>query len=271
MIETSTSFTAPANVENIAILFGRNANATGNGHENTLIGNSGINVLFGMNGDDLVIAGIGNDTLHGGAGHDELYGEIGNDTLDGGTGADELAGGTGNDTYTVDNPAGDVVTEAREPGHRHHPEHGSHRTLPLNVENLTLLGAAAVNGAGNTLANIIVGNGANNVLNGLAGVDSLRGGLGNDSYIVDNVSDQVVETAGSGTDRIVSSVTEVLALNVENLTLAGTAAINGSGNTLNNVITGNAANNILAASRVTTSLMAVLVTTSSSAASARTP
>ena len=57
-----------------------------------------------------------------------------------------------------------------------------------------------------------------------------------------------MESAGAGTDRIVSSVTEVLALNVENLTLSGTAAINGTGNTLNNVIIGNAANNILSGS-----------------------
>ena len=57
-----------------------------------------------------------------------------------------------------------------------------------------------------------------------------------------------MESAGAGTDRIVSSVTEVLALNVENLTLTGAAAINGTGNTLNNVIIGNAANNILTGS-----------------------
>ena len=77
---------------------------------------------------------------------------------------------------------------------------------------------------------------------------SLRGGLGNDRYVVDHVSDQVVESAGAGTDRIVSSVTEGLALNVENLTLTGTAAINGTGNTLNNLIIGNTANNILSGS-----------------------
>ena len=57
-----------------------------------------------------------------------------------------------------------------------------------------------------------------------------------------------MESAGAGTDRIISSVTEVLALNVENLTLTGAAAINGTGNTLNNLIIGNAANNILSGS-----------------------
>jgi Ca2+-binding RTX toxin-like protein len=42
-----------------------------------------------------------------------------------------------------------------------------------------------------------------------------------------------------------SSATYTLAANVENLTLTGTAAINGTGNTLNNRILGNTANNTL--------------------------
>jgi Ca2+-binding RTX toxin-like protein len=52
---------------------------------------------------------------------------------------------------------------------------------------------------------------------------------------------------GEGTDTIQSSVTYTIAAlaNVENLTLTGTTAINGTGNGANNVITGNAANNIL--------------------------
>ena len=42
-----------------------------------------------------------------------------------------------------------------------------------------------------------------------------------------------------------SSASYTLAANVENLTLTGTAAINGTGNTLNNRIIGNTANNTL--------------------------
>ena len=58
------------------------------------------------------------------------------------------------------------------------------------VENLTLGGAAAINGVGNALNNVIVGNAAanvlvgyagNDVLNGAAGNDRLHGGLGNDT------------------------------------------------------------------------------------------
>ncbi|MFM6331669.1 MAG: Calx-beta domain-containing protein, partial [Dolichospermum sp.] len=47
------------------------------------------------------------------------------------------------------------------------------------------------------------------------------------------------------TDTLVTAATTTLATNVENLTLTGAAAINGTGNAGNNVIIGNGANNIL--------------------------
>ena len=73
------------------------------------------------------------------------------------------------------------------------------------------------------------------------------GGLGNDTYVVDNVGDKVTETStlAAEIDTVQSTVTYTLGTNLENLTLLGTTAINGIGNTANNVITGNSANNIL--------------------------
>ncbi|MGO4841842.1 calcium-binding protein, partial [Rhizobiaceae sp. 2RAB30] len=77
------------------------------------------------------------------------------------------------------------------------------------------------------------------------GADRLVGGAGNDTYYVDNVRDVIVETASQGIDRVISSVNQILAANVENLTLTGTA-VSGTGNTLGNVIVGTAAKNVLA-------------------------
>ena len=73
----------------------------------------------------------------------------------------------------------------------------------------------------------------------------MAGGLGNDIYVVDNVGDVVTEADNAGTDTVRSSITYTLGANVENLTLTGAAAINGTGNALANIITGNGAANIL--------------------------
>ena len=78
-------------------------------------------------------------------------------------------------------------------------------------------------------------------------IDSLIGGAGDDTYIVDSTTDVITEAAAAGTDTVSSSVTYTIAslANLENITLTGTAAINATGNAANNVLTGNSGNNIL--------------------------
>jgi Ca2+-binding RTX toxin-like protein len=197
----------------------------GNSLSNTLLGNSIANTLDG---------GAGNDTLDGGGG---------NDTLNGGEGADSLIGGAGADFYIIDN-LGDKVFESLS-GDIDTVISSVDFTLSANVERLTLTGSDTLKGIGNSLANTLVGNSVANTLDGGAGNDSLVGGAGNDFYIIDSLTDIVVEGASAGTDSVLSSITNyVLASNVEVLVLAGAIA-SGSGNSLNNTLIGNAATNTL--------------------------
>jgi trimeric autotransporter adhesin len=206
-VKSSVSYTLGANVENLTLTGSESINGTGNTLANTLVGNSGDN------------------------------------TLDGGSGNDTMQGGLGNDTYVVDS-TGDVVIE--NPGEGSDTvSSGVSYTLGSNVENLTLTGTGSINGTGNTLANLIIGNIGNNIIDGGAGNDTMQGGLGNDTYIVESIDDIVIENTGEGTDTVQSGVSYTLGANVENLTLTGTGSINGTGNTLANLIIGNSGNNTL--------------------------
>jgi Ca2+-binding RTX toxin-like protein len=87
-------------------------------------------------------------------------------------------------------------------------------TLGANLDYLTLIGTAAINGTGNSLKNTLIGN---------SGANVLTGGAGNDTYRV-STGDTVVEQANEG---------------------IGTAAINGTGNSLRNTLIGNSGANVL--------------------------
>lgn len=103
----------------------------------------------------------------------------------------------------------------------------------------------AINGTGNALDNRIVGNNANNILDGKEGADTMIGGGGNDTYIVDNNADQVIEQDRNGIDTVHASISYTLGQHVENLTLTGTANLGGTGNALDNHLIGNAGHNHL--------------------------
>jgi Ca2+-binding RTX toxin-like protein len=90
------------------------------------------------------------------------------------------------------------------------------------------------------------GGGGNDVLDGRGGDDRMEGGTGDDTFYVNHVSDVVIEASDEGVDRVFASVSFSLAGQfADNLTLTGSAAIDGNGNALDNILTGNAAVNLL--------------------------
>ncbi len=207
------------------------------------IGDQTLLTVDGAGGNDTITGGNGNDILLGGLGADKLTGGAGDDHLDGGAGADALTGGNGSDTYVVDN-VGDVVSETGTTG-SDTVEASISYVLGATLENLTLTGNGNINGTGNANGNLLQGNSGNNVLDGKAGGDLMAGGAGNDTYTVDSLFDLVSESADQGTDKVNAAVSYTLGDNVENLTLTGTTAINGTGNALANIIEGNTAANTL--------------------------
>lgn len=186
-------------------------------------GNEANNTIYGLEGDDMLFGGFGSDTVNGGNGNDYMEGNDGNDTLDGGDGYDEIYGGDGADI---------------------------------------LKGGAA--------DDRLEGASDNDVLDGGAGADYMEGGSGADDFYVDNVGDVVAESndgnvgnnavvekpsdwanyyrtilAGPKSDRVLSTIDYALAENIEGLKLTGNGNVNGTGNSLNNIIVGSGGNNQL--------------------------
>ncbi|TAG69665.1 MAG: hypothetical protein EAZ23_25830 [Oscillatoriales cyanobacterium] len=91
----------------------------------------------------------------------------------------------------------------------------------------------------------LYGKAGDDELDGGSGADKMYGGSGNDKYIVDNIADVVTESAAEGIDLVESTVSYTLGVNVEDLHLKGTAAIDATGNNAHNAILGNDANNSL--------------------------
>ena len=269
LVQSMVTYILTANVENLTLIGTIAINGTGNALDNILIGNSAANTLIGGGGHDTYVVGAGDtvteatnagiDTVQSlitwtlganlenliltgttainGTGNTLSNTVVGNsaaNVLNGGTGADNLSGGAGNDTYVVDNIV-DTVTENLNEG-TDLVQSSVTYTLGANVEHLTLTGTTAINGTGNALDNVLTGNNAANVL---------TGGAGNDTYVV-GAGDTVTEAANAGTDTVQSSITWTLGGNLESLTLIGNGAINGTGNSADNVLIGNSRANVLA-------------------------
>ncbi|HSW13532.1 MAG TPA: hypothetical protein VLI06_11880 [Solimonas sp.] len=232
-VQASVSYTLVAELENLFLIGSAAINGTGNAQTNVISGNSADNILSG---------GDGNDILSDAGGNDVLNGDAGDDNLSGGAGNDVLTGGLGNDTYVVAD-GGDSVIEAAGEG-TDFVQSAVNYSLGENLENLTLTGAAT-HGTGNAQVNTITGNTLDNMLDGGLGQDTLVGGAGNDTYIVELTSEAPAESAGQGTDQVWSAVSYTLGTNLEDLLLQGSSHIDGTGNTLHNLLVGNNGDNEL--------------------------
>ncbi len=249
-------------ISNVETLGGSafNDTLTGDAGFNNIFASAGNDVLDGGGSDDMLDGAAGNDSLFGGLGNDNLLGGDNDDWLVGGAGADTMNGGAGWDLVDYYNSTAAVTVSLLAGTGVGGDAQGD------VISNVEALGGSAFNDTltGDPGFNNIFGSGGSDImdggasddmldagagddqLNGNTGNDNMFGGIGNDTFFVDSTLDIVNENLNEGTDVVQSTVTIVgLAANVENLTLAGTGIINGTGNTLNNVLTGNAVANSL--------------------------
>jgi Ca2+-binding RTX toxin-like protein len=176
LVISTITYTLGANVERLTLTGVGVIYGTGNALANTLTGNQSANTLTGLAGNDILDGGVGTDNMYGGDGNDVYYVDNGLDYVSE-TNADLITGG--NDL---------IISTVR-------------RTLGANVERLTLSGTGAIEGTGNQLDNVIVGNIAANTLSGLNGNDSINAGAGDDILFGGPGNDTL--TGGAGKDVFV--------------------------------------------------------------------
>lgn len=238
----------------------------------TLIGGAGNDILDGGAGADRLTGGLGDDTYildfsskSGGFGR-----ALNNNELD--TIAEFVNEGV--DTVVL---KGALMQAARGIGHSY--DYNTISLVDTELENIDAraLNTFRLNLIGNDYDNILLGNSASNImvgdlgndtLNGGVGADVMYGGVGSDTFHVDSVNDTVIEdffyfdptdglyyengqfvdkySPASYINTVYSSVTYTADFSIGNLTLTGSANINGYGSLYKkNVIIGNSGDNIL--------------------------
>ena len=206
--------------------------------------------------ENLTYIGKGNFTGNGNWLANTILGGAGRDTIDGGSGADTMKGGFGNDVFYVEN-AGDVVIESTNGAAGGWDVVYSYISFVLDThtEELVLTGPGNLSAVGNHWNNRLTGNAGHNLLDGGSSTagDTMIGGAGNDTYIVGNVRDRVIETDAYGADAggvdLVRTTLSIFDLAktpfVENVTFVGTGAFRGYGNEQANLIIGGAGDDVL--------------------------
>ena len=290
------TYTLRANFEVLAYTGAGAFRGVGNAEDNVLYGRTGDDVLSGLGGNDELHGGDGVDTADysaawdwitvdlangvavddgegssdtltgienviGSAWDDEIYGDAGanvftggdgDDLLAGGGGIDVLRGGAGWDVADYSTAAGGVLVKLAL-GAAASDGDGASDVL-VGIEDLT----------GSAFADILIGEGGDNILDGglgrdvLIGLDGndiliggdgdanqLQGGLGDDLYII-SANDTAVEFSGEGHDAVETTLNRyALRANFEDLAFFGVGDFVGIGNAEDNVIVGGDGNDTL--------------------------
>lgn len=249
-IFSSATFTLAAGSEIDELILTGTAGVTGTGNEldNLIEGNAGGNRLYGGDGND-ILSGVPLDielkSDHSGV--DFITATFTQDD-----GADVLYGGNGDDVMFLGKSDRAVETESDPSiGGYDRVVCGYSHVLEANVEILDFYGPRGSTdklvGTGNELDNYIISN---------KGVDTLIGKTGDDGYEVYNSAVKITELDGQGHDTVYAFVDFRLPNFVEDLVLMNTSdldpgasfsgvALNGFGNSTDNVLVGNIEDNVL--------------------------
>jgi Ca2+-binding RTX toxin-like protein len=285
VISLLASYTLSANVEDMQFApWGgdgalKNFTGIGNALDNTITGGEkndwldgrgGADSLNGLDGDDVYVVdnvgdiigeSLGNDTIRTslssyvlpalienivftGAGAFSATGTLSNNRFTGGGVSDSIDGAGGVDLFQASyaSTSQPVIanTSAVTVG-------GVTVAALTSIERLDITsGSGADSLTGGAYGDRFDAGAGADTLDGGGGPDTLIGGAGNDTYIVANSGDVTTETSpAGGVDKVLSWLSWTLGVNFENLTLMGSAALNGTGNALNNWLVGNGAANTL--------------------------
>jgi Ca2+-binding RTX toxin-like protein len=211
----------------------------------TLIGVADATLAAGDNAGEI--------WLEGNIGNNRLSGNRWNNILDGREGDDFMQGGGGNDLYYVDS-AGDRVNEFANGGFDRIETTVSFK-LGTNsqverIETRHEIFKDPIDLSGNRFAQELIGNHGNNRLDGVGGGDRLVGSLGDDTYVIRDLRDEIVEYAGEGQDTVKADISFALAADdhiefLETRLPSAGHRIHLTGNDFAQKITGNEGSNIL--------------------------
>ena len=245
-IQSSLTYTASTNVENLTLTGTSNINATGNSLNNVITGNSGNNFLSGGAGSDTINGGNGNDILVGYLPYDDVNlndaAFLANLNVEKLNSIDYLNGGLGNDLYILDKYVNTpIITEKANEGTDTILGDLQTYTLGANLENYVQDANIKIDGVPQTIS--IYGNALNNIIKtapetyttlndllttvsstwdakeafyGYAGNDTLISGLGNDSLYGGLGND--ILTGGLGSDHFVFDTTLNASSNKDTIT-----------------------------------------------------